>query len=124
LFGLELKKRNIPIIHIQNPLIHIGLETTGEYLIKTGDGIENLVKLVKSGKIDRKYYDDIRILRFYAILKKYRLSRIFLKIFDGLYNTLYQNMSGGNPSLFLFSMYKLTLFCRAMNKKEEQKVMA
>jgi hypothetical protein len=124
LFGLELKKRNIQIIHIQNPLIHIGLESTAEYLIKTGDGIENLVKLVKSKKIEKKYFDDVRILRAYALLKKYRLSRIFLRVFDGLYNTLYQNMSGSNPSLFLFSMYKLTLFCRAMNKKEEQKVTA
>lgn len=124
LFGLELKKREIRIVHIQNPLIHIGLESAGEYLIKTGDSIENLVKLVKCGKIEKKYFDDVRILWAYSLLKKYRLSRIFLWVFDGLYNTLYQNMSGSNPSLFLFSMYKLTLFCMAMNKKEEQKVRA
>lgn len=121
LFGLELKKRNIPIIHIQNPLIHIGLETTGEYLIKTGESIENLVKLVKSGKIDKKYYDDIRILRYFAFLKKYGLSKIFIRIFGSLYNPLYHNMSGSNPSLFFFGLYKLTLFCRAMRKKEDEK---
>ncbi len=121
LFGLELKKRNIPIIHIQNPLIHIGLETTTEYLIKTGESIENLVKLVKSGKIDKKYYDDIRILRYFAFLKKYGLSKIFIRIFSSLYNPLYHNMSGSNPSLFLFGLYKLTLFCRAMRKKEDEK---
>lgn len=118
LFGLELKKKNIPVIHIQNPLIHIGLEATGEYLIKTSEGIENLVKLVKTSKIDKKYYSDVKILRYYSFLKKYRLTRIFMKIFDGLYNALYHNMSGSNPSLFLFDIYKLTLFCRAMNKKE------
>ena len=28
LFGFELKKKGIPVIHIQNPLIHIGLEIT------------------------------------------------------------------------------------------------
>ncbi|MBN2481610.1 MAG: glycosyltransferase family 2 protein [Bacteroidales bacterium] len=120
LFGLELKKRNIPIYHIQNPLIHIGVEPTGEFLIKMGESIENLVKLVKSGKIDRKYYDDIRILRYYAFLKKYGLAKIFLTLFDGFSNALYRNMSGSNPSLFLFSIYKLTLFCRAMHKKEQE----
>lgn len=118
LFGLELKKKNIPVIHIQNPLVHIGVEAAGEYLIKTGEGIENLVKLVKSKKIDSEYYSDVRILRYYSFLKKYRLSRIFMAIFNGLYNALYHNMSGSNPSLLLFDLYKLTLFCRAMNKKE------
>ncbi|MBN1159361.1 MAG: glycosyltransferase family 2 protein [Bacteroidales bacterium] len=120
LFGLELKKRNIPIVHIQNPLIHIGVEAAGEFLIKMSESIENLVKLVKSGKIDKKHYDDVRILRYYAFLKRYGLTKTFLNIFDGLSNALYRNMSGNNPSLFLFSIYKLTLFCRAMNKKDQE----
>jgi len=123
LFGLSLKDKQIPILHIDNALIHTGLEAAGEYLLKTGHGIENLVKLVNSGKIQKRHFQDVKILRYYTLLEKYKLSRVFSFIFDGLHNALYNNMSGSNPSLFLFDMYKLTLFCRAINCSSRDKVM-
>jgi hypothetical protein len=120
LFGLELKRRNIPVIHIANPLIHIDLESTSEFLQKTGESIENLVILIKTGKIDKDYYKDVKILKTYFLLKKFRLSGIVNRVFNWFYNALYRNMSGTNPSLFLFDIYKLTMFCRAMREKKDE----
>jgi len=117
LFGLELKKHKIPVLHIQNPLIHIGLEATSEFLQKTGESIENLVILIKTGKLDREYYKDVRILRTYYFLKKYSLTGIVNRIFNWFSNAVYRNMSGSNPSLLLFDIYRLTMFCRAMRDK-------
>jgi glycosyltransferase involved in cell wall biosynthesis len=50
LFGLELMKRNVPILHIDNPLEHIGLESVEVFLRKTDKGIENLAFLYEQGK--------------------------------------------------------------------------
>jgi glycosyltransferase involved in cell wall biosynthesis len=117
LFGLELKKHKIPVIHIHNPLIHTGLEATSEFIQKTGESIENLVILIKTGKIDKEYYNDVKILRTYNFLKKFGLTGMVNRFFNWFYNALYMNMSGSNPSLFLFDIYRLTMFCRAMRSK-------
>ncbi len=45
LFGMELKRRNIHILHLDNPLEHLGLETQTIFLQKTQKGIENLYQL-------------------------------------------------------------------------------
>jgi glycosyltransferase involved in cell wall biosynthesis len=44
-FGLELLGNNIPIHHIDNPLTHLGLETSDVFLKKTENGIVNLHKV-------------------------------------------------------------------------------
>ncbi|MBK9012976.1 MAG: hypothetical protein IPM82_02230 [Saprospiraceae bacterium] len=35
LFGMELARRQVPIVHIDNPLEHIGLEPVDVFLRKT-----------------------------------------------------------------------------------------
>ena len=43
LFGEALAKHQITIHHIDNPLMHIGLENAAEVLLKTQQAIENLI---------------------------------------------------------------------------------
>ena len=45
LLGYQLKKAGINILHIDNGLIHEGLESNRDFLTKTKLGIENLSKL-------------------------------------------------------------------------------
>lgn len=42
LFGLELQRRQIPIRHLDNPLLHIGLEEASSWLEKQQQAIQNL----------------------------------------------------------------------------------
>lgn len=42
LLGLQLKEKNIDILHIDNPLLHIGLEPAQEWLHKQEQAIKNL----------------------------------------------------------------------------------
>ena len=42
LFGLELEKRGVSIIHIDNPLLHLGLEDNAVFLSKTENALRNL----------------------------------------------------------------------------------
>ena len=57
LFGLELKRSGVSILHLDNPLRHIGLETCDEFLRKTREGIRNLAFLVQNQLVDQ----DVRL---------------------------------------------------------------
>jgi hypothetical protein len=118
LFGLELRKKNVPVIHIQNPLIHIGLEIAAEFLRKTSEGIENLLTLVHNGKIDQKDFRDIRLLRAYGILKKYRLVKIYLFFYNFIANAVIRNLLGSNPSIMAFDLYKLSLLSQLIKRSK------
>ncbi|WP_373548781.1 glycosyltransferase family 2 protein [Haliscomenobacter sp.] len=50
LFGMELAKKNIEILHLNNPLLHLGLESTAVFLSKTQMAIHNLAQLQQRGK--------------------------------------------------------------------------
>jgi len=41
-FAMELYQNEIPIVHIDNPVLHAGLETNENFLLKTKAGIKNL----------------------------------------------------------------------------------
>jgi GT2 family glycosyltransferase len=118
LFGLELKKQGIPVKHIKNPLIHIGLEISREFLRKTSEGIENLLNLLHDGRINRSDINDIRLLRTYARISKYRLVGIYLFFYEFISSSVMRNLLGTNPSIFAFDLYKLSLISQLIRKKK------
>lgn len=118
LFGFELKKRSISVIHIQNPLIHTGLEITREFLRKTSEGIENLVILIAQGKIDRDGFEDIRILRAYNKITSFGLVNLYLKFYYQFERTILKNLMGINPNLFDFDLYKLAVLAKTIRKSK------
>lgn len=103
LFGLELKKRKISMLHIENPLCHIGLESVDEFLQKTREGIQNLVLLIQSGKVD----NSIKLYRYYGLVKKIGVENKVLEYY--LRNTIKieQKLKGEKPNLRWFDIYKL-----------------
>jgi GT2 family glycosyltransferase len=118
LFGLELKKQGVPVKHIRNPLLHIGLEISREFLRKTTEGIENLLTLLYNGKINRKDIKDIRLLRAYELIRKYRLVGIYLFFYGFISNAVMRNLLGSNPSIFTFDLYKLSIISQLIRKKK------
>jgi hypothetical protein len=120
LFGLELKKNGIPIKHINNPLYHIGLEIASEFLRKTSEAIENLLILLHDGKIHREDIRDIRLLRAYGMIKRFRLVNIYRFFYEFIANAVMRNLLGSNPSIFSFELYKLALISRLISKKRDK----
>ena len=101
LFGVELEKRGIPILHIDNPLMHNGLDTNINFLKKSETALRTLKRL--NGKMESHSYVGRTMLQ----LRKYHLSgamRLFFHIFQPL---MRKNLLSKHPSLFLFSVYKL-----------------
>jgi glycosyltransferase involved in cell wall biosynthesis len=107
-FGLELLGHHIPIVHIYNPLTHIGLETDNVFLRKAENGIVNLQKvelLLKEKYPD--YAGHSKLMRSKIFLQKWHLLSFTKLILNTLKPLLKRNLLGKHPSLFIFDLYKL-----------------
>lgn len=101
LFGVELQQRGIGILHIDNPLIHLGLDTNEAFLRKSETALRTLKAL--NGKMEQHS----RVGQTYARLRQRHLTgamRLFFRLFRPL---MRHNLLSKHPSLFLFSLYKL-----------------
>jgi len=112
LFGLELQGQGIIIRHIDNPLIHLGLESADDFLKKTENGIMNLhkVELLLQEKYP-EYVNHSRLMQSKLFLQKYHLAGLALKLFNMLRRRIKANLLSKNPSLMIFDLYKMGLLC-------------
>lgn len=105
LFGLRLKQDGIQIKHIDNPLVHNGLDTNSEFIAKTEQSMRTLHHLGRdiqsfshvgaaALKLKDMHLDGLMAAWHHAFG---RLERI--------------NLKGSDPSLLLFKIYKLGYYC-------------
>ena len=111
LFGIELKQKNIFIKHINNPLIHIGLETNSEFLSKTKKGIINLKQIYNGYNFKSELIENIKLLKYYNLVKKSRTKFVVILFYRIFKKQIEKNLLGNSPSLILFDFYKLANFC-------------
>ncbi len=111
LMGYQLKKAGINILHIDNGLLHEGLESNKEYLNKTKLGIENLSKLYDNVTDKKTFSQTVRILRAYNRIKFFRLTRILAMIFIRYRERMEIKLDSSDISLLLFGFYKICMFC-------------
>lgn len=112
LLGYELKKHAIPLIHIDNPLIHAGLENAEEFLSKTDQGLKNLLAINQLLNEDKDFIHSIRVLKSYYSLKKFFLRKPFAFLFKPFEKPIKKNLLGRTPKLWLLDFYKLGKLCR------------
>ncbi len=112
LLGYELKKQAITVIHIENPMIHAGLETAEEFLNKTDEGLQNLLSITTILNHDKEFIRSIRVLRSYHLLNGYLLKKWFAVLFNTLEKPIRRNLKGKAPKLWLLDIYKLGKLCQ------------
>lgn len=110
LWGKTLKDNNIGITHINNPLSFEKFESNTNFISKTEEGLTTLFRFRKEleeysniicyAKKLRKFY----LIPFIALIHK--ISSKYIKC----------NLQGNNPSLLLFNIYKICVFCNFLNK--------
>lgn len=103
LFGLELKEKGISITHIDNPLVHTGLDTNERFLEKTDISLKTLIKLQSQGKMFR----GSRVGDMAKKLESLRMKGVYLSLFKVFEKHIIRNLRSKKPSLLLFSLYKL-----------------
>ncbi|MCL2245723.1 MAG: glycosyltransferase [Lentimicrobiaceae bacterium] len=105
-FGNQLKNAKIPVIHINNPLYHDGLDTNEDYLKKVETSIDNLIALLRANKIDADFVSENRLLATYFKIKKLKLIPFF-RLFYKLFLSNIKQKILRNPSVFWLDLYKL-----------------
>ncbi len=104
LISQNLKKLNANILHIDNPVIHLGIETSEAYLKKSLEGLEGLVQMEGSGDMD---VDFTTLQQKYGSFKRSGflwLLNTFTKIFR---KKILKNLQSHSPNLRYFDLYRL-----------------
>ncbi len=112
LYGYQLMKQRTPIKHIDNPVIHEGLEPGDVFLRKTREGLGNLNKIGTLTKNDPEFIDMVRVLKVCHKLKRLKTHKPldwFFKIFE---RTLAKHLTGKHPRLWMLDVYKLGTICQ------------
>ncbi len=123
LMGYQLKKAGINILHIDNGLVHEGLETNREFLNKTKLGIENLSKLYDIVTDKNTFASTVRLLRNYRLIEMARFSRILAGIFIRYRERMEIRLDSSKISLRLFGFYKICMFCTYREIHRRRKVL-
>lgn len=100
LFGKELERRKASIKHIDNRLLHNGLEDNATYLAKVEQSIETLAGI--SDKIGTT-----PLLNAVQKLKRWHMTKPFMAYWRCNRERLRKNLLGNTPSLKKLNIYKL-----------------
>ena len=103
-FSYQIARQGYKVHHIDNPIVHLGLEKNKVFLKKSFQAVETLVHYEEKGLIT---HDFTRLQKSYLTLKKTRGTFIFKVIVNRCTSYMENNLSSENPSLFLFDLYRL-----------------
>lgn len=109
LFSYNLQKKNIAITHIDNPVYHLGLETSAVFLKKSKESIVGLQYLIKNNLLPFNY---LKISTYSSYLSRLKLSSIYNYILSIFAPSIEKNLKSYKPSLLLFDLYRLYLYSR------------
>ncbi len=107
-FSYQLFLNKISIIHIDNEIIHYGLESNVDFFDK-------MLKSIESRKLylsNEKNIGEVNsLLKYYSIIKKIKLTNLIGFIFKVFKNTIKRKILNNNPNLFYLDLYRLGYIC-------------
>lgn len=115
-FALDSKDHRLNILHIDNPVYHMGIEGSQDYLKKINTSIEVLINLTKKKVISK---NDIKLSRWAYKFHDWGICIILIPIFNTFKNLIVLNLTSKNPSLVLLDLYKLGYFCNLLRTSNE-----
>ncbi len=111
LFGVELKNKGISLLHIDNILIHTGLNDNDSFLKRTDTSLRTLYKLRKAGKME----GESRVGNMADRITSLHLAWLYRLPFHIFRAPMLRNLHSANPSLTVFSLYKLGRYLEISN---------
>ena len=104
-FGHELEQNGVSILHIDNPMAHLGLEDNAAFLNKTRQAVLNA--------FDHKNEigESSKLLNHYHRVLKWKVRWLFRVIWTFFQKSMERNLLGPKPKLRIFSLYKLCYIC-------------
>lgn len=106
-FSGRLKVLQAKIIHIDNTVIHRGLETSEKFIKKALEAVKTTVILENRNLMD----NNIRpIQKSYLKLKKMKMVSLYSFLISPFIALMERNFQSGNPNLFWFDLYRLNYY--------------
>ncbi|RXG13346.1 glycosyl transferase family 2 [Leeuwenhoekiella aestuarii] len=115
-FSYLLQKQKVSVLHIDNPTLHLGLETNAQYLVKTHEGLQTMVNLEKAKKLPEDYRP---LQRVGSALKKTGIHKQLLKLIKKRESQLIKNLCGTKPNLRLFDLYRLDYYLKLKQNAQD-----
>ena len=113
LFSFELMQSQIEVVHIENPVYHLGIENSETFIRKSEEAVVGLKNLVDSNLISSDY---VKLSHYYQIIKKYYLQSIIAFAFTISKPLFLRQLLSNKPSLFLFDLYRLGYYSTLKSK--------
>ena len=110
LFGYQLKKAGIKCLHIDNPLVHDGIDPNREFIRKTREGVYNLNILYDMVTDKKEFAGTVRLLKMFRKLRVIGIARLLALLYRKRNRRIEIIVRSGTCSLYLFDLYKLSLF--------------
>jgi hypothetical protein len=115
--GYDLFLKGCMVRHIDNPLIHTGLESSLEYLRKTRTALENLLFIRENLIGDPVFVQSSGLLCRLKRLDSLKLTGLTAWFFSIFEQYLSGNLTGSHPSILVFDVYRLGYLCRCRTGK-------
>ena len=107
-FGALLKNNKSRIIHIDNEVYHLGLESNESYLNKIEQSIDTLLKLEKNKTIQET---ENALYNTYQRLKKLRFNYLLSWTYRFFKSNFRKHLLSSKPNILVLQFYKLSYIC-------------
>ena len=114
--GFVLKQHGISVLHIDNPLIHNGLDPNDVFLAKSLKAVEKYV--TNTAFQSDELVEQIKLFRIFKRIDRWRLSKCVALTFSLMKNRMEHNLFSETPSLFIFDFYRLGYLCLFSNVRK------
>ncbi len=114
LFKQKLEEQKIPVLHIDNPVYHLGLESNKQFLKKSLEAIATTVRLEETGELPA---NSRNIQKIYLKLKKWQALSVFQLYFSTIASKVNRNLLSENPNMRWFDLYRLHYYIQLKQKK-------
>jgi glycosyltransferase involved in cell wall biosynthesis len=107
-FGLELSRANVPVRHLDNPVLHDGLEPAAIFLAKSQQAVRNLAQVLRTDGLGAT----TRLVQAAERLRQARLVGPVRVALGAAEPALRRNLLGHSPSLRALDALKLLWLLR------------
>ena len=110
LFGAALAARKIAVLHLDNPVLHAGLDPAATFLIKSEEAVQNLARVFQKGGAGA----ESRLLQTAFRLRRWGVSTLVESALGAAEARLRRNLLSARPDLRAFDLLKLHWLLKAL----------
>ena len=112
LFAMDAEKNGIDVAHIDNPVMHLGLESSEVFLRKSREACDALLLLVRDKLIAPEQTALSRVAQKYS---QSVLGKLAVWIYDRFGSAMERHLLSASPSLRVFDLYRLGYYLKKAN---------